>query len=162
MREGGGELLVAHAARRAALPDDQGVEPQLLLRDLEHLLLDRVLRTQTIHVHLVLLTDAVCAVHGLQVHLRVPVGVEQDHGVGSGQVDAEPARTRGQQEEEHAVGPILRALLELLHDLPALGAVGVAVNAPVRVLAHEAIVLQDVEQRRHLREDQDLGAPALE
>ncbi len=37
----------------------------------------------------------------LTAHMRVPVGVEDDHGVGAGQVDAQAARARGQQ--EHAV-----------------------------------------------------------
>ena len=36
----------------------------------------------------------------LQVGLRVPVGVEQHHDVGGVQVDAQPARARGQQEDE--------------------------------------------------------------
>ena len=36
----------------------------------------------------------------LQVHLRVPVGVEEDDDVGRVQVDAQAARARGQQEDE--------------------------------------------------------------
>lgn len=49
------------------------------------------------------------AAHGLQVVLRVPVGVKDNHGVGCGEVDAQTARAGGQ--EERKVGRVLLAQL---------------------------------------------------
>lgn len=46
------------------------------------------------------LADAVGARHGLQVVLGVPVRVEDDDGVRRGQVDAQAARPRRQQERK--------------------------------------------------------------
>jgi hypothetical protein len=71
------------------------------------------------HLDLLLLADAVRAVHRLQVHLRVPVRVVQDHDVRRRQVDAQPARARRQQEDE-----LLRPLgTGLLWDISTLCAV---------------------------------------
>ena len=38
--------------------------------------------------------------HGLQVNLRVPVGVEEDDNVGGHEVDTEPAGTCTQHEDK--------------------------------------------------------------
>lgn len=53
------------------------------------------------------------AVHGLQVHLRVPVGVVDDDDVGRREVDAEPAGACRQHEHE-----LFTALRVVLLDLP--------------------------------------------
>lgn len=68
----------------------------------EELLLVRVLRDEAVHGHLLLLSDAVAARHGLQVVLWVPVRVVDDARVGDGQRDALAARACGQQEHKAA------------------------------------------------------------
>ena len=61
----------------------------------------------------VLLAYPVRSGHGLQVVLGVPVAVKDDHCVSSGQVDAQPTCSGGQQE-----GEITRAWgIEVLHRL---------------------------------------------
>ena len=63
----------------AACLDDLGLLVELLVGRREDLLLYRRRRHQPQHAHLVLLADAVGARHRLQVHLRVPVRIEEDH-----------------------------------------------------------------------------------
>lgn len=65
-------VRVLGALRRAALLDNKLVEAQLLRGALEDLLLDGVLGDEAEDVDLLGLTDAVGAVHGLEVGLRVP------------------------------------------------------------------------------------------
>ncbi len=61
----------------------------------------------------VLLAYPVRSRHGLEVILGVPVAVKDDHGVSSGQVDAQPTCSGGQQE-----GKVTRAWgVEVLHCL---------------------------------------------
>ena len=65
----------------------------------------------------------------LQVHLRVPVAVEQDNDVCGVQVDAQAPGARGQQEDE-----LLGALRVVGVDLRlAVLAAGVAINPAVLV-----------------------------
>ena len=74
---------------------------QLAQRAPQHHLLHAVLRDQAHDGHAHRLGQkAARARDGLQVHLRVPVAVEDDHGVGGRQVATEPARARREDEEE--------------------------------------------------------------
>ena len=82
------------------LLNDHAVEAELDGRPLHDLLVDGVLRDEPEHPDLLRLADPVGAIHGLQVHLGVPVGVVQDHDVSRVQVDAEAAGPRGQHEHE--------------------------------------------------------------
>ncbi len=76
------------------------------------------LKTYDLHlipvdVDSVLLAYPVRSRHGLEVVLGVPVAVKDDHGVSSGQVDAQPPCSGGQQE-----GKITGAWsIEVLHRL---------------------------------------------
>ena len=74
--------------------------PYLLLCALHDAVLSGAARDEAINVYRLLLAEAVHARHGLQVHLRVPVGVEENARVGRLQVDAEAARARGHEEDE--------------------------------------------------------------
>ena len=76
------------------------LEAQLLVGRGQHVHLVRVARDQLIDLHRLRLSDAVAARHGLDVILRVPVGVVYDDSVGRRQVDADAARPRREQEEE--------------------------------------------------------------
>ena len=55
---------------------------------LENLLLEGAARDDAVHVYDLLLADAMGAVHGLDVLLRVPVVLDEDDGVGARQVEA--------------------------------------------------------------------------
>ena len=78
-------------------------------------------------MYLLLLANPVSPVHGLQVHLWIPVGVVEDDDVGRVQVDAEASRAGGQHEDE-----FLAALGVVLLDLTVAVLVGgLTVNAAV-------------------------------
>mmetsp|Transcript_16565 Transcript_16565/g.57911 ORF Transcript_16565/g.57911 Transcript_16565/m.57911 type:complete len:886 (+) Transcript_16565:420-3077(+) len=157
----GHQLALAEARvllHEAPLLDDDGVEVQLTLRALDDLLLHSLLRDEAEHAHLLLLPDAVRAIHGLQVHLRVPVAVVEDDDVGRGEVDAEPAGARGQQEHE-AVALVLRVAVDGL--LPQVARDG-TVQALVHVAAEAQVLLERVEHLDELREDEHAVALRLE
>ena len=63
----------------------------------------------------------------LHVVARVPVGVEDDHARGSGEVEAEATGKRGDEEEADA----RVALVKVRHHRIALGDVGRAVEAQI-------------------------------
>ncbi len=56
------------------------------------------------------LPNAVAARGGLQVVLRVPVAVEDDHGVSRGQVDTHTPGLGRQQEDEHVTRLVVEAI----------------------------------------------------
>mmetsp|Transcript_14155 Transcript_14155/g.36672 ORF Transcript_14155/g.36672 Transcript_14155/m.36672 type:complete len:348 (+) Transcript_14155:1754-2797(+) len=93
--------------------DDDVVKHHLLLGALQDVFLHAAAGDKAVDVHRVLLPDAVRTAHGLQVVLGVPVRVKDDDRVGGGEVDAEAARTRGEQEGK--VGRALR--VEVTHRL---------------------------------------------
>src|SRR5262249_26100175 len=62
------------------------------------LLLQSVSGDEPVHRNNALLANAVGTVHGLQVALRVPVVLNKDHRVGTGQVQAQTADMRGQEQ----------------------------------------------------------------
>ena len=68
---------------QSTLLDHHPVQSQLHRRPLHDLLVDGVLGDQPEHLDLLLLTDPVRPIHGLQIHLGVPVGVEKDDDVGN-------------------------------------------------------------------------------
>mmetsp|Transcript_33192 Transcript_33192/g.105872 ORF Transcript_33192/g.105872 Transcript_33192/m.105872 type:complete len:254 (+) Transcript_33192:346-1107(+) len=134
-----------------ALGDDQLLELQLLLGLDEDLLLDRPAGGQPVHHHALGLADAVAAVLRLQVHVRVPVAVEDDARVCRHEVDAEPARAGREQKD---VDRLVR--VEVVHRLRPVLRRHAAVEAAALVAAQGAVLLQDVEHPRHLREDEHL------
>ena len=93
----------------------------------------------------------------LEVHLGVPVLVEDDDGVRALQVEAQPARARGQQERE--VGR--RARVEGVEGGGALGGLGGAVKAQVGEARGLQRRLDEVQAARELAEQQH-PAPQME
>ena len=59
---------------------------------LQNLLFDGIFRDKTIDTDRLLLTDTMSSSHGLQICLRVPIGIEDDDGISSHQVDTEATR----------------------------------------------------------------------
>jgi len=94
-------LLPLHVAAvqvvKTAL-DEQFVEVHLEARLLQNRLLDRRVRDETKHNHLLLLADPVRPVLRLQVHLRIPVRVEENDRVRSLQIESQSSRARAEQE----------------------------------------------------------------
>jgi len=67
---------------------------------LDDLLLHSRLCDQSVDINFFLLPDSVGSVHGLEVHLGVPVGVIEDDVVRGHEVDAEATRTGREHEDE--------------------------------------------------------------
>ena len=82
------------------LLNDELIKTQLLRRALEHAFLNTVLRNEAINVDLLGLADAVGAVHGLQIRLRIPVAVVENNDVCRSKVDTQATCTSGQAEDE--------------------------------------------------------------
>jgi hypothetical protein len=59
-----------------------------------------MLRNKTKYADRFLLSDTVRPIHRLKIGLRVPVTVVEDNDVRSGEIDAKPARTGGEEEDE--------------------------------------------------------------
>lgn len=85
------------------LANDKRFELSLVFRAGEDLGLDRV-GGESEHEHGVLLSDAMCTVHRLQIRLGIPVRVEEDHGVRRGEGDSNSPGASG-KEENLAVCP---------------------------------------------------------
>ena len=95
---------------RRAVAVDHLVEEELLLRALNDAHLHGAPRNEAVDVHNLRLADPVDARHCLHVHLRVPVRIEQDHGVRRLEVDPHPSGAR--RHDERKVGRV--ELVELL------------------------------------------------
>mmetsp|Transcript_13247 Transcript_13247/g.35347 ORF Transcript_13247/g.35347 Transcript_13247/m.35347 type:complete len:371 (-) Transcript_13247:1139-2251(-) len=153
------ELVVAVGllARHLVLApgDDELLQAQLVLGRLQHGFLHCVRRGEPEDEHRLLLADAVAAVLRLQVGVRVPVRVEDDTRVCRHQVDAQPSRAGGEEED------VRLALVELVHRLEAISGSDAPVKSPRGEPAHLAVVLEDVEHLRHLGEDEHLVAALL-
>ena len=144
-----GHFLEEGLRGEATLLERKLAEMALLIGLLEDVLLHGALAHQPVDVHVARLPDAVRAVLRLRVHRRVPVRVVEDHRVGAHQIDAQTARPRAEDEDEH-----LSVVVELLHHLLALGERRGAVHSQIREVVHVQKRLEDVQHPRHLRKQQ--------
>lgn len=94
------------------------------------------------------------AVLRLQVLLRVKVRVEEDDGVGGGEVDALPAGAGGEQEDARVV--VVVEVVDLFAAALLRHAAVDAADVPAAELA--AVVFENVELHLELREDEHLVA----
>ena len=144
-----GHFLEEGLRGEATLLERKLAEMALLIGLLEDVLLHGALAHQPVDVHVARLPDAVRAVLRLRVHRRVPVRVVENHRVGAHQIDAQTARPRAEDEDEH-----LSVVVELLHHLLALGERRGAVHSQIREVVHVQKRLEDVQHPRHLRKQQ--------
>lgn len=110
------------------------------------------------HLYFLLLPNPVRAIHRLQVHLRIPVRIIQHHDICRRKVDPQTARARGQQKHK----PFRAFAVKLVDRELAVHARGVAVDAAVLVTAVDAVVLQNIDDTRHLRKNKNPRAALLE
>ena len=149
------------------LAHDEMFHHHFLLRDLHDPLLDRPAAHQPEDDDGRQLAQPVGARERLDVVVRVPVGVVQDHRVRRRQVDALPARARREQEDKRLVvgAAPLQVGVEAVDAMLALRVGGRAVEALVAVALRHQVVLQNVEHLHHLRDDEHAvaaGAQLLE
>eukprot|EP00964_Phaeocystis_antarctica_P141177 scaffold106158_cov45-Phaeocystis_antarctica.AAC.2 len=124
---------------------------QVLLEDLPvvDLLLERVGRHQPVDRDRALLPHAPRALLGLAIVGGVPVGIDEEHAVGAGEVDAEAAGACRQQEAKDR-----RVLVEVIDESEAPRDRRRAVEPAVGVAARLDEALHDVEHLARLAEDQ--------
>ena len=77
----------------SALLHDQMVHFQLSCRPFDDLFFHSALGDQPVDNDLLFLADTMCTVDRLQVDLRVPVTVKNDHDIGLVEVDSQAARS---------------------------------------------------------------------
>mmetsp|Transcript_14388 Transcript_14388/g.42483 ORF Transcript_14388/g.42483 Transcript_14388/m.42483 type:complete len:268 (-) Transcript_14388:898-1701(-) len=117
-----------------------------------------MLRDQAVDVNWFLLPNAVGSILGLEVGLRVPVAVVQDHSVCGLQIDSKPTSARRQEEHE-----LLRAwAVERVNEILSLFICGLAIDAAVWVPSRHKKVVENVEHPSHLREDENTVALGAE
>ena len=95
---------------------------------------------------------------GLKIGLRVPIRIIKDTGIGRLKIDAKTTGAGGQNKGE--LGAILG--IEDVNGGLAIGIVGITIDATVLVAAHVHKVLKDVQNARHLGEDEDTATALLE
>jgi hypothetical protein len=125
---------------------------ELELLQTHNLLLQGAARDQTIHIHRLLLTDAVSAVHGLQIFHGVPVVLHEDHRVRCLQIEAQSSHSGG---EQHAIDRDV--VVEACHQLCALIGGHGAVESHVGDGGHvrlEEVLFDNIEHGLHLTEDE--------
>lgn len=105
-----------------------------------------MLTYQSVHHHLALLTDSVRSVHRLQIHLRVEIGIVDDHRIRRGKVDTQPSSSSGQQENRLGgvrTGEVSNLVISTL-DLR------ITINSTKLVPPVITIILQNVEHHSEL------------
>ena len=92
------------------------------------------------------------SIHGLQVHLRVPVTVVEHHGVGSHEIEAQTSSS-GRDQEDELVSVLGSEIIDLRLSVIQLS---VAIKSAILVVSEAAVVLEDIKHRREAREDERL------
>mmetsp|Transcript_9174 Transcript_9174/g.41610 ORF Transcript_9174/g.41610 Transcript_9174/m.41610 type:complete len:513 (+) Transcript_9174:2353-3891(+) len=152
-------VLLRLAGAKAALSAAQHslVQAVLLRGRLEERLLVRRLGDEAVHLDLLRLADAVTARHGLQVVLRVPIGVVDYGGVCGGERDTH-ATCSGRQEVHEALARGVESIDARL----SISLRRAAVQTLVFVSHEVEVVAEDVEDDGELREDENLVPLSLE
>lgn len=97
-----GVILQDGPSRGVHSLDNKMVQHHLSLGPLQDVLLHTIAGDEPIDVDGLLLSNPVRAAHSLQIVLRVPVGIEYDHGICRGKIYSQTTCTRRQQESEVA------------------------------------------------------------
>mmetsp|Transcript_65506 Transcript_65506/g.115578 ORF Transcript_65506/g.115578 Transcript_65506/m.115578 type:complete len:203 (+) Transcript_65506:406-1014(+) len=152
-----GIVFVHFSLRKVSGAEHSLLQTQFLTGPLEHLSLERATSNQTVDGDVFLLADAVAARHGLDVVLRVPITVEDDHRVRRSQVDTHTTRAGTEQKHKTvAVG------VEAIDALLSLVATDPAVQALAIVLAELAVLINEINHLHHLTENQHFVAFLLQ
>mmetsp|Transcript_45912 Transcript_45912/g.99734 ORF Transcript_45912/g.99734 Transcript_45912/m.99734 type:complete len:207 (-) Transcript_45912:334-954(-) len=134
------------------LPPKLVVQSHLLKVDAQHSLLDRVRADQIVHLDRPCLAEAVYAVLGLSVVVRVKGEIQKHHAVCRRQVEAQSPGLRGEKEDVYArIGS-----LESSHNHGALSNCRGSIKAEVLDPCADKGLADQIQELRVLREDQGL------
>merc|ERR1719164_402344 len=92
--------FVALLVYKSALLNDNVVQFEFHLGAFDNSFFDCLFCDEPEDLYSFLLTNSVSSVHGLQVHLRIPIGVENDDNVRGHQIDAQTSSSGAQNENE--------------------------------------------------------------
>src|SRR6056300_1872513 len=81
---------------QSSLLDDGSIKEKFSICPLDNFLFHSSLRNESEHLHGFGLPKTMCTIHGLQVHLRIPVTVIQNDNIGGGKIDTQPTSTSTQ------------------------------------------------------------------
>lgn len=99
-----------------------------------------------IHHHLILLTNPMCPIHCLHIHLWVEIGIIYDHSICSSQIDAQSTCPSGEQEYIFSavlLGEFSNLIIpQLYFSFP--------INSTVFILPEIAIIFQDIQHHSEL------------
>ena len=119
---GSSRFLVKHAGL-----DDFLVHVQFVPGGGQNSLFDRPDRHQTQNAHFVRLPDTMGAILGLQILVRIPIGIENDDSVGRLEIEAQTAGASRQQEKEI----IRRLVVETLQQVATIVRFGRSVQSEI-------------------------------
>ena len=105
-----------------------------------------MLTYQSVHHYLALLTDSMRSVHRLQIHLRVEIGIVDDHRIRSGKVDTQPSSSSRQQ--ENCLGGVRTG--EVSYLVISTLDLRITINSTKFVPPVITIILQNVEHHSEL------------
>mmetsp|Transcript_25290 Transcript_25290/g.84465 ORF Transcript_25290/g.84465 Transcript_25290/m.84465 type:complete len:709 (+) Transcript_25290:2926-5052(+) len=148
-------IFGAVGRRTAILIDDAMLHLEFLALAVHQPLLDAPLLHEPVHCDGAPLPNAVCTVNGLEVHVGVPILLEEDDVVGKGKVD--PKTTRSRADEVNEI--VLILAVEVSHVQLSEHPRGAAVHAQIPEATQFAVSLEHVQGRVELGKDQDLVRP---
>ncbi|KAF3907700.1 hypothetical protein AA313_de0207706 [Arthrobotrys entomopaga] len=128
---------------------DNIVKHLFLIRLAQYIRLDRKFRNESVNVHIASLSDSVTSILTLLVHRGIPIQIVENDGIGTGQVETQPARTRRQDEHQNAV-----IIVEpFRQDLPLLDFCS-TVQSKIPMAVNIEKLFEDIQNLGHLREYQ--------
>lgn len=119
---------------------------------------DRSVSNESENDHFLFLTDSVCSVLGLKIHLWVPIRVKDDDSISSLQVKTQTTGS-GTQEENIVFGVWF---IEKCHSVSSVIGLGATIKPQMFDSLVVEINLHDIHQMGHLSEDQHSVVESLE
>ena len=146
-------LLLGVRLVELATLHDQVINLKLPGSTLDNFFFHRFFCDEPINNDFPFLADTVRPVDGLQVHLRIPIRIENDDDVGLMEVDANTAGPRREYED------LLLALgiLEVINAEVALVRRRLPVDSTIPIASNPQHVVKNVHELRHLAEDEYLA-----
>ncbi len=126
--------------------DDQIVPFEFDGLSLNDFFLNSVFSDEPVNIDWVFLPNSMSSIHGLKIHLWVPIAVVNDDSVGAGQVDSQTTGSCGEQEDKFAA-VFFHKLFNLL---VSCSHVSRTIDSAIFIGPEVAEIFQDIEDHGHL------------
>lgn len=160
MSNHGNHLIIAHFVSlswiglKRTLCHDHMIYLELPGSSLNNFFLNCFFSYKPINNHFSFLAYSVCPVNGLQINLRVPIWVKNDHYVCLVQVYTETTCSSGKNEYFF----ITSGVLEIFYSVISVQSWSLTVDSAVFIASVPQKIVQYIKQTSHLRKDQDSEA----